>query len=123
MNQILAKQLANNWMSAWNKHDINKLAEFYDEDCELSSPLVAELTRRASNELKGLRNIRWYWEKLFAAMPDISFEIISVLSGLNSIVITHKGPYGTLSAVVFYFNQNNKIIKSTAFLEVAVSNS
>jgi hypothetical protein len=123
MNQITAKQLANNWMSAWNKHDINKLAEFYDEDCELSSPLVAELTRRSSNELKGLRNIRWYWEKLFAAMPDVSLEIISVLSGLNSIVITHIGPYNTLSAVVFYFNKNNKIIKSTAFVEVALSSS
>lgn len=36
MNQIIAKQLANNWMSAWNKHDVSKLAEFYDEDCELS---------------------------------------------------------------------------------------
>lgn len=122
MNQILAKQLATNWVSAWNKHDISKLAEFYDEDCELSSPLVAELTRRSNNQLKGLRDIRWYWEKLFAAMPDISLEIISVLSGLNSIMITHMSPYNTLSAVVFYLNQNNKIIKSTAFLDVAVRN-
>ena len=95
MNQILAKQLATNWVSAWNKHDISKLAEFYDEDCELSSPLVAELTRRSNNQLKVFVIFVGIGRNFFAAMPDISLEIISVLSGLNSIMITHMSPYNT----------------------------
>lgn len=121
MNQILARQFANEWIKAWNQHDIAKIAEFYAEECELSSPFIPEVINKPITEIKGLRNIRRYWEKAFAVMPNFSFELVSVMAGVDSIVITFHGIYSALSANAFYFDKDNKIIRSTAFIDLMLN--
>lgn len=121
MNQILARQFASEWIQAWNQHDLAKICAFYAEGCELSSPFIPEVIKRPITEIKGLSNIRRYWEKAFAAMPNISFELVSVMAGVDSIVITFYGVYNALSGNVFYFDKDNKIIKSSAFIDLVLN--
>ena len=47
-------------------------------------------------------------------MPDLRFEFISVLTGIDTVVIYYKGAKGRLAAEVFYFNRDGKIRKAIA---------
>ena len=46
-------------------------------------------------------------------MPDLSFELITTLSGVNSIILYYRGPRG-LAAEVFHFGPDYKVISAYA---------
>lgn len=122
MNQVAAKKFALAWIEAWNSHDVDKIAAFYDEDCELISPILSEVTGRSMEHIRGVRNLRRFWGRSFELVPAFKMELVSVLTGVDSIVINFRGVYDTLSANVLYFNRDNKVIKSLAFFEIVYAN-
>lgn len=121
MNQITAKKFALAWIEAWNSHDIDKVASFYHDDCELISALIPELTGRSVDKLRGLRDLKKFWARSLELFPSLKMELISVMAGVDSVVINFRGAYATLAANVFYFNRDNKIIKAAAYFEIVLS--
>ena len=118
MNKEFAQKFAHNWIDAWNHQNLDKILEFYADGCEFSSPLIEEVLKKPIGELKGLADIRDYWGQALKLVPNLSFELIAVLSGINSLIITYYGAHDTLSADVFYFDANNKVVKSSAYYEL-----
>lgn len=55
-----------------------------------------------------------YWSKALAAKPELHFELIATLKGVNSIVIHYKGLGGQLCAEFFVFGENGKVVESHA---------
>ena len=51
------------------------------------------------------------------ARPELHFELIAVLKGVESIVIHYKGLDGKLCAEFFGFGDNGKVIESHAHSE------
>lgn len=117
MNKEFAMQFAHEWIDAWNHQDLDKVLSFYAEECELSSPLIAEILKKPIGELKGIGAIRDYWAQALKLVPNLSFELIAVLAGVNSLIITYYGAHDTHSAEVFYFDDNKKVIRSSAYYE------
>lgn len=118
MNKEFAQKFAHSWIDAWNHQNLDKVLEFYTEDCEFSSPLIEEVLKKPIGELKGVTNIRDYWAQALKLVPNLSFELVTVLSGINSLIITYYGAHDTLSADVFYFNEQNKVVRSSAYYEI-----
>ncbi|TXI91528.1 MAG: nuclear transport factor 2 family protein [Neisseriales bacterium] len=118
MNKEFAQKFADSWIDAWNHQNLDKILEFYAEGCEFSSPLIEKVLHKPIGELEGLAAIRNYWAEALKLVPNLSFELVAVLSGINSLIITYYGAHDTLSADVFYFDANNKVIKSSAYYEL-----
>jgi hypothetical protein len=55
--------------------------------------------------------VRAYWAKALQLAPDLHFDLMTTLTGVDSVTLYYKGVRG-LSAEVFHFNQEGKITKS-----------
>lgn len=108
-----AERFAREWVEAWNAHDLERILSHYEDDFEMSSPVIAKLVGEASGTLRGKSAIRAYWSKALAAAPDLRFELLSVLAGVNSLTVYYKGHRG-LAAEVLHFGASGKVSKAFA---------
>lgn len=111
-----AKLFAREWVAAWNAHDIERILGHYDDDFEMSSPVIAKLMEESTGKLKGKNAARAYWTKSLATVPELRFELLVVLVGVNSVTIYYKGHRG-LAAEVFHFGKSGRV--SAAFAHYA----
>lgn len=112
MNAASAELFARDWVAAWNAHDLDRILDLYEDDFEMSSPVIARLVGKASGQLKGKTAVRAYWKKALEAAPNLRFELLEILVGVNSVTILYKGHRG-VSAEVFHFGKEGKV--SAAF--------
>lgn len=108
-----AERFAKEWVEAWNAHDLDRVLAHYEDDFEMSSPIIRSLVGEASGTLKGKPAIRAYWAKALAAIPDLRFELVTVLAGVNSVTVYYKGHRG-LVAEVFQFGATGKVSRASA---------
>jgi len=108
-----AERFAKEWVDAWNAHDLDRVLSRYEDDFEMSSPIIRNLVGEISGTLKGKPAIRAYWAKALAAQPTLRFELLTVLTGVNSVTVYYKGHRG-LAAEVFQFGTTGKVSKASA---------
>ena len=53
MSPEQARKFAQEWVAAWNTHDVTKLMTYCAEEFEMSSPLVSDVGAGASGTVKG----------------------------------------------------------------------
>jgi hypothetical protein len=113
LTSAFAGRFAAAWIAAWNSHDLERILSHYTDDFEMSSPVIVQLMGEPSGTLKGKANIRAYWAKALAANPALHFELLTTLTGANSITLYYRGARG-LSAEVFHFDRDGKVVKGYA---------
>jgi ketosteroid isomerase-like protein len=84
MNHLFVTQFAHDWIDAWNSHDLDKILSHYEDDFEMSSPVIIQVTGEVSGILRGKSAVRGYWAKAPELNPDLRFELITVLAGIDA---------------------------------------
>jgi hypothetical protein len=118
MDKTFAEHFAADWVSAWNAHDLERILSHYAEDFEMSSPVIAQIAGEPSGKLRGKSAVGAYWTKALALMPDLKFELLLVLTGVNSITLYYKGARGRHAAEVFHFGSDNRVTQAFAHYSV-----
>lgn len=113
LEKAFADHFASDWVKAWNAHDLDRILSHYTDDFEMSSPVIIKVAGEPSGTLKGKQAVGAYWAKALQLIPDLHFELITTLVGVNSITLYYKGARG-LSAEVFHFNQDGKVTRAFA---------
>jgi len=113
INQQFAEHFAQEWIAAWNSHDLTRILSHYTDDFEMSSPVIVTIAGEPSGMLKGKERVGAYWAKALQLIPDLHFELITTLVGVNSITLYYKGARG-LAAEVFHFSADKKVVKAFA---------
>src|SRR5262245_37195296 len=108
-----AARFADDWIAAWNAHDLERILAHYTADFEMASPVIAQLMGEPSGRLKGKDAIRSYWATALARNPNLEFELLHVLCGAASITIVYRGHRG-LSAEVFWFDALGRVERAAA---------
>ena len=108
-----AEHFAKEWIAAWNAHDLERILSHYDDDFEMSSPIIPKLMGDPSGTLRGKPAVRAYWTKALAAVPTLRFELLTVLVGVDSVTVYYKGHRG-LSAEVLQFGDSGKVSRAFA---------
>ncbi|MBL4867624.1 MAG: nuclear transport factor 2 family protein [Pseudomonadales bacterium] len=117
MNIKQANKFADHWIEAWNSHNLENILSHYIDDFEMTSPVIVATMNEASGTLKGKEIIRVYWSKALKKYPELHFEKLDVLVGVNSITLIYNGVRG-LSAEVFYFNASGKVKAACAHYDL-----
>ncbi|MCB1665649.1 MAG: nuclear transport factor 2 family protein [Pseudomonadales bacterium] len=113
-----ARAFAQEWIDAWNTHDLPRILSHYEDDFEMSSPLIRTMMHEASGTLKGKDAVGAYWSLAVSRMPTLHFTLENILVGANSITLVYQGARGT-SAEVFHFDRGPRV--SRAFAHYALS--
>jgi ketosteroid isomerase-like protein len=113
MTPGFAERFAKEWVEAWNAHDLDRVLSHYEDDFEMSSPIIVSMVGEPSGTLRGKPAIRAYWAKALKALPNLHFELLTALAGVNSVTVYYKGHRG-LVAEVFHFGASGKVSKAYA---------
>jgi len=113
IDKVFADRFAADWIEAWNRHDLERVLSHYGDDFEMSSPVIIQMAGEASGTLKGKDAVTAYWAKALQLIPDLQFELVATLLGVNSITLYYKSVRGP-AAEVFHFNQDGKVARAYA---------
>lgn len=115
-----ALTFAQEWVEAWNSHDLERILSHYAEDFEMTSPLIVERMGERTGVLRGKAAVRPYWERGLAAQPPLRFELIDVLAGVRSITISYRSVgRGRVVAEVLEFDERGRVVRGAAHWSVA----
>ncbi|MEP7304459.1 MAG: nuclear transport factor 2 family protein [Acidobacteriota bacterium] len=114
MDKAFAEHFAVDWIESWNAHDLDGVLSHYADGFEMSSPFIVQIAGEPSGTLVGKEAVGAYWSQALHLMPDLRFELISVLSGVSSVTVYYRGGGGRLAAEVFFFDADRKVSKAVA---------
>lgn len=66
---------ADEWIAAWNAHDIERVLKPWSETGTFISPAAAAVTGMAL--VRGKPALRKYWTDALSRVPDLRFELIA----------------------------------------------
>lgn len=118
MEKTFAERFAAEWIESWNAHDLGRVLSHYAEDFEMSSPVIVQIAGEPTGRLRGKAAVGAYWRKALDLIPDLKFELLSVLAGVSSITLYYRGARGRLAAEVFHFDPDQKVTKAFAHYAV-----
>lgn len=107
------REFAESWIEAWNRHDLDAVLARFSDDFEFSSPFIRQFTDEPSGRLVGKEAVRTYWRKALTRLPDLHFELVNVLAGVDCLTILYRGHRG-LSAEVFQFGSDGRAVRGHA---------
>jgi SnoaL-like domain len=118
MDKLFAERFAADWIDSWNAHDLDRVLSHYADDFEMSSPVIIQMAAEPSGKLRGKAAVGAYWIKALELIPELHFELISVLVGVTSITLYYRGARGRLAAEVFHFGAEQKVTRAFAHYDV-----
>jgi hypothetical protein len=113
IDKVFSEHFAREWIDSWNSHDLGRVLSHYSDDFEMSSPLIIHIVGEPSGMLKGKAAVGTYWKKALQLVPDLRFELLETLIGVNSLTVYYKSARG-LSAEVFHFDLDRKVVRAYA---------
>ena len=111
---IDSKKFADEWIRAWNSHDLNKILSHYSDDFEITTPMIKMALGIDTGTLKGKSRIKDYWEAALVKVPDLKFELKEVTESVESIAIYYKSILGKMAIEVMFFDEHGKVNKVIA---------
>lgn len=114
MTRDEAWNLANQWVAAWNAHDLDSIMEHYEDAIELTSPVAAQLLATADGKVVGKANLRAYFQRGLEAYPELHFRLENVLWGINSVVLYYTNQKGTRTAEFMELSATRKVARVVA---------
>ena len=81
---------AEEWIGAWNAHDIEAVLAHFSDDVVFTSPVAARVVPESGGALRGKAALRDYWTKALAQQPELRFEMIGVYRGESTLVINYR---------------------------------
>ena len=114
MDKPFVEHFTTDCIDSWNAHDLDRILSHYSDQFEMSSPAIIQVAGEPSGTLQGKVAVRAYWKKALELVPDLQFELLQVLAGVNSITVHYKGARGRLAAEVFHFGPDQKVTRAFA---------
>ena len=82
------------WIAAWNARDLDRVLKLYAEDAEMTSDGIVRLGFTVQGSVRGKENLRAYWSKALALLPNLHFELTGFFTSPNSIVVHYTNDRG-----------------------------
>ena len=114
MTKEEALKLADEWVAAWNAHDLELIMAHYEDGVELTSPVAAQLLGLADGKVIGKANLRAYFQRALEAFPDLRFRLEDVLWGLNSVVLYYTNQKGRRTAEFMEVSAAGQVVRVVA---------
>ena len=101
-----ASQFAEEWIEAWNNHDLNRIMAHYSDDIVFSSPFVASVGGVATGTLCGREELRVYFKAALSKFPSLRFELHTVFLGTDALTIVYKSVNDLLAAETMVLSED-----------------
>jgi len=107
-----ARAFADEWIAAWNRHDLDRVLSHYAPDIAFLSPIAQKVV--GNGRVVGIAALRSYWGKALAGQPQLKFELLKVLMGHLCLTILYLNHRNQQVAETFEFGSDGKVVRSFA---------
>jgi len=114
MTKEQAWHLANEWVAAWNSHDLDSIMTHYEDAIELTSPAAAQPLGTPDGKVFGKANLRAYFQRGLEAYPELHFHLEDVLWGINSVLLYYTNQKGTRTGEFMELSASGKVVRVVA---------
>ncbi len=106
-----ARAFAQEWIAAWNAHDLERILSHYADDFEMSSPLIVERLGDPRGVVKGKTQVGEYWRPSLFLDPPLHFELLDVLVGMGQLTIYYRNVGRRVVAETLTFDTSLQAIR------------
>jgi ketosteroid isomerase-like protein len=106
--------LGREWVEAWNSRDLERVLTLYAEDTEMTSDRIPAMGFDASGTLRGKDNLRAYWSKALALIPNLHFTLIDTYVSPDSVVVFYENERGKKICEYLRLDADGKIRQGSA---------
>jgi hypothetical protein len=103
------QQLAEEWIAAWNAHDLDRVLAHYRDDIELTTPMIRLALGIETGTLRGKTAVREYWATGLQRFPELAFELIAATASIDSIAIVYRAVLGLTAVEVLFFDDTDMV--------------
>jgi ketosteroid isomerase-like protein len=100
------------WIAAWNAHDLDRILSHYADDFEMTSPFIVQLMGESTGTLRGKAAVRAYWAKALEKFPDLQFELLDVCFSVETVAIYYRSVLNRRAVEWFWFDPGGKVRKA-----------
>jgi len=109
-----AASFAEDWYEAWNSHDLEAMLSHYADDVEFASPFVVALFDEPSGTIRGKDDLRVYFSRGLERYPDLRFEPLDLLTGVDSVTLSYISVEGRRAAEVMTLDAEGRVVRVQA---------
>jgi len=109
-----AKQFANHWINAWNSHNLDEILSHYDDNVSFVSPMALKFLNIPAGLIQGKEALRSYFAKGLAFFPNLQFELLDVLWGVDSLIVYYKNRKGIMAGEFMEIGPEGKVSRAVA---------
>lgn len=82
-------EIANHWLSAFNRHDLEDILSLYDEQAEHYSPKLKIRRPETQGLIKSKTALRAWWQESFDRLPTLRYEVIQLTPFDNRVFMEY----------------------------------
>ena len=119
-----ARQIAEDWVAAWNARDLERILFHYADDVEFYSPSVVTRYGEPTGVLHGKHALREHFQRgLETFGANVRFTIIDVLAGVSGYTVYYSRENGAAVVDTVVLNRLGKGVLVHAHYRAAQSSS
>ena len=100
------------WVDAWNTHDLDRILAHYADDIEFRTPMAERLV--GTGLIQGKPALRDYWSKALEIAPHLRFTLQRVYAGYGTLTVAYTNHRGQWAAETCEFGADGFVFKSSA---------
>jgi hypothetical protein len=109
LQAAFARKFAQDWVEAWNSHDLERILSHYEDEVLLVSPVALKLLG-GDGTVRGKAALHDYFSRGLQAFPHLRFDLIDAFWGIETIVVYYiNNVRGNKTAEVMLLNSVGKI--------------
>lgn len=83
------ESIAQQWIDAFNKHEVDTLLSLYDDNARHYSPRVEEERPETEGWLEGKDQLREWWQRNFDELPSLRYKLCDSLKSRDCVVMIY----------------------------------
>jgi hypothetical protein len=90
-----AQALAEEWVAAWNAHDLDAIMALYAPGIVFQTPTIIDTLGIPDGTVHGAERLREHFGRGLERLPDLRFDLDAVFAGVSSLAMTYRWADGT----------------------------
>lgn len=103
------RQFAEEWIAAWNSHNLERILSHYSDDVEITTPMIQVALGTDTSTLRGKEDVQEYWAAALERVPDLHFRLREVTAGVNSVAVCYESVMEKIAIEVMFFDGYGKV--------------
>ena len=108
----MSGDFAEEWIAAWNAHDLERILSHYSDDIVFCSPVAERLT--GAGRVEGKAALRAYWGTAFQRSADLHFTLTKIYRGADTLTLAYDNQRGHAVSETFLFGADGKVVFAAA---------